>query len=133
MPESSKDIQKRIKFLFLIDGIGALLSAFLLGVILVILQPLFGIPISTLYFLAALPCVFAAYDFYCYFGVKSKLGQSLKLIAIVNLLYCLLSLGFAFYHAELMTVLGWVYIVGEILIVATLAFVELKVGSQEND
>jgi hypothetical protein len=119
---------KRIKLLFLIDGMGALLSAFLLGVVLVIFQPLFGIPVSTLYFLAALPCVFAAYDFYCYFGVKKGLGQSLKVIATANLLYCLLSLGFAFYHAESLTVLGWVYIVVEVLIVVTLALVEWKIG-----
>ena len=124
--------EKRIKLLFLVDGAGALLSAFLLGIVLVIFQPLFGIPVSTLYFLAALPCVFAAYDFYCYFGVKNGLGQSLKLIAIANLLYCCLSLGFAFYHSEFLTVLGWSYIVVEVLIVATLALVEWKVGSEDS-
>jgi hypothetical protein len=46
------------KKLFLIDGLGALLSAILLGVVLVQLEYLFGIPKSTLYFLASLPCLF---------------------------------------------------------------------------
>ncbi len=54
------------KKLFLIDGFGTILSAFLLGVILVKFEIIFGIPISVLYILAIIPIFFAAYDFYCY-------------------------------------------------------------------
>lgn len=116
----------KLKKLFLIDGIGALVSAISLGVVLVQLEEYFGIPVSALYILAALPCLFALYDFYCYFKLKENLGSYLKGIAIVNLLYCALSIGFAFYHQSSITWLGWTYIVLEISIVATLALIELK-------
>ena len=54
------------KKLFLIDGFGAIISAFLLGVVLVKFQEKIGVPVSVLYLLATIPVFFAAYDFYCY-------------------------------------------------------------------
>ena len=115
---------RKIKNLFLLDGLGAMLSAFLLGIVLVHFEKFFGIPRITLYFLAALPCFFALYDFYCYFKIERKLGELLKGIAIINLLYCCLSIGLAFYHHQLITTMGWGYIILEIIIVATLAIYE---------
>ncbi len=89
-----------VRNLFLIDGFGALISAIMLGTVLVEFQPHFGRLISTLYFLAVLPCVFAVYDFYCSFVVKNELGAALKRIAFANLGYCCLSLRMAIYHSE---------------------------------
>lgn len=119
-----------LKKLFLVDGIGAIISAFFLGIVLVQLEKYFGIPKTTLYVLAALPCFFAIYDFYCYFNVEQQLGKCLKGIAIVNLLYCCLSIGFAGYHYQEITYLGWGYIVGEIIIVVALAVYELRVANR---
>lgn len=76
------------KQLFLIDGLGALVSAFMLGIILVYLEPIFGIPKQVLYFLAMLPCCFAVYDAYCY--TRNKSGMFLKGIAVANLVYSLI-------------------------------------------
>lgn len=120
------------KKLFQIDGIGAVLSAFLLGVVLVKWEALFGIPKSTLYFLALLPCFFAVYDMFCYLKVDKKSGVYLQGIAITNLIYCCLSLGLAIYHKEEITNLGWMYIVTEIVIVGGLAYIELKVAQKIN-
>lgn len=116
------------KTLFLIDGVGAVVSAFMLGVVLVSLEPSFGIPASSLYFLATLPLCFAIYDLYCYRRVNSGLGSYLRGIAVVNLLYCCLSMGFALYHSETLTALAWACILTEILIVAVLAMFELRVA-----
>lgn len=74
--------------MFLVDGLSALLSAFLLGIVLVTFEELFGVPKSTLYFLASLPCIFFVYDFYWYFNVNKTSSLFLKIIAIANLLYC---------------------------------------------
>jgi len=116
--------------LFLIDGIGAILSAFLLGVVLVQLESIFGIPRQALFILAALPCILAIYDFYCYLNVQENFSFSLRVIASINLWYCCLSIGFAFYHYQKLTCLGWIYIVGEIIIVAALARLELKTANK---
>ncbi len=116
--------------LFLIDGLGAIFSAFMLGVVLVKLETAFGIPSSSLYILAIFPVFFAIFDFYGYQKKHSSLGQFLKIIALLNLLYCCLSIGFAFYHKETITTLGWMYIFVEILIIITLAVIELKVAKR---
>lgn len=118
--------------LFLYDGLGALLSAFLLGVVLVQLEWFFGIPKTSLYFLAFLPCLFAIYDLIYYQKNNGNISTPLRGIAIVNLLYCCLSLGVAFYHFNVITIYGWIYIVLEILIVVTIASIELKVAKRLN-
>jgi len=128
--KSAERLHSQAHKLFLLDGLGALLSAFLIGVVLVKFNSLFGIPISALYFLALLPCLFAMYDFYCYQKKNINTGLSLKIIAVVNVLYCCLSLGLAFYHREEITVLGWGYIIVEIVIVLVLAKLEFEVGER---
>jgi len=123
-------INSEPKKLFLIDGFGALLSAFLLGVVLVKWENIFGIPPSTLYFLAFLPCLFALYDFYCYQKDSKNLGAFLKGIATMNLMYCCLSIGLAFYHYDKITLFGWAYILNEIMIIITIVYIEFKVAKQ---
>ena len=129
---SSKELiegfELRPKRLFLIDGLGALVSAFLLGIVLVRFERLFGIPSGTLYFLAIWPGLFAMYDFYCYNAGKYKLGHLLQGISIMNFLYCGLSIGLALYHIKTIRGLGWLYILIEVLMVITLAMIELRVG-----
>lgn len=118
------------KKLFLIDGFGAIVSAFLLGVVLVYFESFFGIPPTTLYFLAFLPCIFAIYDAYCYLQVGKNLDFFLRIIAFTNLSYCFISLGLAFYHSQKLSSWGWAYILIEVAIVVFLAGIELKVASQ---
>lgn len=120
------------KKLFLLDGLGAILSAILLGVVLVNLQVLFGIPKPILYFLASLPCLFVVYDFYCYLMIDKTFGIFLKVIAITNFIYCCLSIGLTIYHKEKITNLGWIYILTEVAIVCGIAFIEFKVAKKSN-
>ena len=118
------------KQLFLFDAGGALLSAFFLGVVLVKLESIFGIPKNTLYFLAFLPCLFALYDLYCYLKVQNKSSFFLKGIAIINVTYCLISLGLAFFHYQKITLLGWSYIIIEIIIVLAIAYIEFQTANK---
>lgn len=123
-------ILEKQKQLFLVDGLGALLSAFLLGIVLVQFVSFFGIPQQTLYILAVLPCCFAGYDAYCYFKIQHSLGIHLSRIAIANLCYCCLSIGLALYHHHQITIWGWLYLLGEVVIVSMLARIELRVARQ---
>ncbi len=116
------------KRLFLVDGLGAVLSAFLLGVVLVRLESFFGIPRTTLYFLAFLPCLFAVFDLYSYQNNGDNTSRFLRGIATANLLYCCLSIGLAFYHVNEITVFGWIYIIIEVVIIIILSVVEFKVA-----
>lgn len=123
-------IKTEPKTLFLLDGSGAILSAFLLGVVLVRFERNIGIPSSTLYVLAIPPIFFAVYDFFCYRLDKIKSNIFLKGIATMNLLYCCLSIGLAFYHLETITKLGWSYILIEIFIVIMLAMLQLRMANE---
>ncbi len=121
------------KKLFLIDGVGAAFSAFLIGFVLIRLQTLLGISVSTLYLLAALPLAFALYDGFCYRKLNTGAGPFLKVLAIMNLLYCGLSITLTVFHFNTITILGLFYFATEILIVVILALIELKVASRLPD
>ncbi len=117
------------KMLFLIDGTGAILSAFLLGIVLVELESIFGIPRLTLYFLAVLPILFSVYDIFCYRVKSNNISPLLKAIAVMNIAYCILSIGLATYHFRKITFFGWSYLLIEVFIVITLATIELKAAN----
>jgi hypothetical protein len=121
-----KNISFAPKMLFVIDGVGAMLSAVLISVVLVRFESIFGIPASTLYVLAAIPVGFAIYDMLCYQLDLPNQVKYLKGIGILNLLYCSLSIGLSLYHKNTITYFGWAYIIGEVLIVGALAWVELS-------
>ena len=112
--------------LFLIDAFGAFVSAVLLGVVLVRFEPVFGIPKDTLYFLAFIPCVFIVFDLVSYFLGQSKWRILLKTIAIANICYCLLSFLLAIIHRDSLSILGWIYILNEIVIILYIARIEYK-------
>ena len=116
------------KQLFLIDAAGALLSIFMLGFVLVKMESFFGIPKEVLYVLASIPIGFLIYDLICYFTFSKSGKKFLIGIAILNISYCILSLGYAYLHMESLSIFGWLYIIGEICLVLFLSRVELKVG-----
>lgn len=128
--EEMEQLSKQYKKLFILDGIGALISAFFLGIVLVIFQEHVGIPANSLYILALFPIFFFIYDSCCYLKVTtpSSAAFHLRIVAILNLLYILLSIGFTVYHFSLIKQLGFIYIVCEILIISCIAFIELKVA-----
>jgi hypothetical protein len=118
------------KRLFLIDSFGAITSIFMLGYVLVKLESIFGIPQTTLYFLASLPCAFVVYDIFCYLRAKKSIWLYLKGVAYMNIFYCCISIGLAFYHYKKITYLGWIYLIFEILIVIIISSVEIKVANK---
>ena len=118
------------KKLFLMDALGAIISAILLGVVLVKLESVFGVPANMLYFLAAIPVLFILYDLFCLTKRKNNLSPFLKGIAVVNIMYCCLSIGMAVYHLKTITIFGYLYILIEVIITFTLAVFEYKVANK---
>ncbi|MEM8508622.1 MAG: hypothetical protein AAF717_12370 [Bacteroidota bacterium] len=111
-----KRISINPKTLFLIDAVGALFSAFMLGVVLVQFESIFGIPQAALYLLSIIPCFFVLYDLACYSFIKNTYGPFLKLLALLNGSYCILSLGLAVVYSDKITIYGWCYLLIEIAI-----------------
>ncbi|MBL6448237.1 hypothetical protein JMN32_18125 [Fulvivirga sp. 29W222] len=111
-----------------IDAIGALLSAFLLGVVLVRLEGFFGIPVNVLYMLASMPCFFVALDFFFLTKTNERVDLYLRIIALLNISYCVMSLGLIIAHLDSISFWGLSYIIGEIIVVFGLARLELHVA-----
>lgn len=88
-------------------------------------------PRQTLYFLASFPCIFAVYDFVCFFRITKNRSPFLKAIAVANLVYCGLSVGLVIHHFAELSKLGLTYFLLEFLIVIILASIELKTAARE--
>jgi hypothetical protein len=116
--------------LFLIDCLGALASAFLLGVILVLFEEFIGMPKEVLYYLAIAACVFAVYSFFCYFHFPNNWQPFMKAIVIANLLYCLTTIGLVIFFYSQLTIFGVLYFLGELGIIFGLISLELKTASE---
>ena len=117
------------KKLFLIDGLGAIISAFMLGIVLVNFENVFGMPKNILYLLSIIPCFFAVYSFYCYFKSLNNWRFYLKTIAIANLLYCLLTISLVIHLYEKPTFLGLIYFILELIVIGVLIIIELKTAT----
>jgi len=114
------------KNLFLVDGLGAILSIIMLGFVLVQLQHYVGLPVKTLYLLASIPVVFFFYDLYCYLYLKRDWKKYLGFIALANLLYCV-GTGYILYsYYQDMPVLGVTYFVLEILVILVIVYLQVS-------
>lgn len=116
--------------MFLADSLGALVSALLLGAVLVRFNDLFGMPVNVLYPLAAIALAFCVYSLACYLLVKNNTKSYLRLIAVLNLLYCLLTVTLMFFHHSALSVLGYLYFIAEIAIIAMMSYIELSVAGR---
>lgn len=114
------------KTIFLIDGMGALVSAILLGLVLTKLETFFGLPKNVLYVLAGIALLLAVYSISNAFTQPANPSKRLKLIAVANLLYCLLTFVLLFIFFPQLTVYDLLYFMGELLIILSLASLELK-------
>ncbi|MES2775507.1 MAG: hypothetical protein V4722_15130 [Bacteroidota bacterium] len=114
------------KKLFLVDGVGAFLTAFFLFAILRTFHDYFGMPGQTLTLLSIIAMAFSVYSFCCFFMVHFNWYPFLRAISIANLLYCSVTLGLVIYNYPRLTILGVIYFLVEIVIVCALVFLENK-------
>ena len=118
------------RVLFLIDGIGALLSAFFLGLVFTRFESVFGMPEKALYFLALFPILFAIYDFIVYFIKSNNWILSIQIIAFANLVYSLISILLIYQNIQQLTVLAVTYFSLELLIIFSLVIIEYRTAAK---
>ncbi len=129
-PSILQPLTSNPKRLFLIDGIGAVVSAIFLGVVLVQVEVYIGMPKTVLYVLASLACLYAIYSLSCSFFLPANWRPFLKGIALANLLHCGLTLGLVIYFYQKLTVLGITYFLLEMMIVVGLVVLERMAYSE---
>ncbi len=115
------------KKLFLIDSLGAFLTAFFLGVLLVELEEIFGMPKQVLYYLSLIAICFGMYSILCHFFLKKNWSPYLKIIIIVNLMYGCVTVGLVGYFYQRLTILGLTYFTLEIMVMITLIVIEVLI------
>ena len=118
------------KTIFLLDGVGALVSAFSIGVVLTTYQSYIGMPLGILYLLAGLAVGCAAYSLTRYWFADLSRPFWLKGIIFLNLSYCWLSLFFVVTKFHLLTALGLAYFVLEKVIVLLIVALEWRILSR---
>lgn len=114
------------KRIFLIDGLGAMLSAVLLIAVLARFEDLFGMPQKTLSFLSGIACFFAVYSISCSFFVIERWKVYLKIIMLANAGYCLLTIGLMIYFFQSLTILGLAYFIAEISVIGIIIWIERR-------
>ncbi|MEM9848273.1 MAG: hypothetical protein AAF847_10315 [Bacteroidota bacterium] len=114
------------KAMLLVDGLGALLTALSIGVVLVQLERYFGMPPNVLYPLAYTAGGFAIYSLSCAFFLTDFQRIHFILIMLANTLYCTATLMLVFYFWQQLTVLGILYFLIEILIVGYVIWLEKR-------
>ena len=121
------------KKIFLIDGAGALLTAITLVFTPVLLPGIFGVPPAQTLLLGSIAVCFAVYSLYNYVRFNpTRWKLLLRIIALANLAYCLLSLVVILYFYKQVTVIGWIYFTGEITIIIALFLWEMKILNRNN-
>ncbi|WP_235297551.1 hypothetical protein [Portibacter marinus] len=121
-----------IENVFLIDAIGALITALMVGVVLPYFQFYIGMPIHVLRLLAVAGLMFAVYSFTCHFSKLKYPSSYLKIIALLNLSYCLVTLIMIVIHKASLTYIGYTYFIIEIIIVLILINIEWKMSTSLN-
>jgi hypothetical protein len=114
------------KYIFLIDGLGALVTAFSLGFILTSFEEYFGMPKAVLNYLSGTAACFAVYSLSCHFLSLKQWPSFLGFITVANLIYCVISLSLLIYLREQIMALGWIYFLLELLIIIILVGVEFQ-------
>ncbi len=116
------------RILFFIDCLGALFSAIAYSFVLVDYRDTFGFSREILIVLSCFGFIYATYSGICFF-INPRIWQPyLAIIAIANLLHCCMSAYFINSFYDEMKQLGLIYFVVEIVLIAVLATIELKVA-----
>ncbi len=132
MKKPIKYFTENPKPLFLIDSIGAFMTAFSLFVIVRQFDVYFGMPKRELTFLSVLAVCFCSYAAACFLFLKTGLKPFIRYMGIANILYCALTTGLLIKYYPLLTIIGKTYFLIEIVIICVLSYIELTVAASKN-
>ncbi|MNF35669.1 hypothetical protein D3C84_165470 [compost metagenome] len=123
-------LTEKQKTLFLIDSLGAFLTAFLLFVIMRQFDDYFGMPKTVLTSLSAIAICLCLYSTACFIFLKARWTAFIWIIGTANLLYCALTIGLLIKYYLLLTIIGIIYFLIEIVIICVLSYVEFNVATE---
>lgn len=116
------------KKLLLIDGLGALLSVFLLGFLLPLFSEAFGLEKVVFHSLCAFAVFMAILSFSAFVFAGGKWRKALLFVAVGNFSYCVLTMVLLREFGNSLTPIGLAYFTGEIALIFALATWEFFVS-----
>jgi hypothetical protein len=111
---------------FLLDGIGALVSSLLLVVLLAPFESFFGMPSDYVYQLAIPAVLFAVYSIACYVLNPNNWQPFMKLIALANFIYCCVTFYLILKLFYRLTQFGVLYFILEIAVIFMVIALEIN-------
>lgn len=118
------------KRVFLLDGMGAVLTCVLLSFVLSPFNHFIGLPNQIFLLLSLIALIFAGYSLTCFAFFRNRTSKLLLPIIVANSLYCVLTFALLLYYHETITFLGISYFIGEIIILGLLICLEFKTWSK---
>lgn len=124
----SKLLSLNAKKMLLLDAWGAGITVLLLAVIVEPFQEHFGMPLVVLRLFSIIACVYTIYSLMSHYFGNEKYKLLLKIIVFSNTFYGCLIAFFVVRYFENLTLLGKIYFTGEILLILSLAALELQIA-----
>ena len=121
---------KKTRNLFLLDGSGAALTTCTLFFVLRHYSDNVGIPKNVLMYLSVVGLVCCAYSIACCLLLDGNWTPYLRVIATINLLYCMLTLTMLCFYINRLTKIGWAYFLSEVFVIGLLVYIELSVATR---
>lgn len=118
------------KAMFLVDSVGACLSAILLFA-MANYYAVFGMPQIILYLLASIAFTFAIYSFCCYYFVLNRWRPYLMVITVANFSYSLLTMCLIICYYQSLTWMGIAYFVAELVALYAIILLEVRTLQQQ--
>jgi hypothetical protein len=110
--------------IFLLDALGALLTACILGLILPQFKDEFLLNIEVFYLLAAYVVILFFYSFSIVLIQPVNWVLLMRIIAMANAAYCFFTFGIIFFVSPTISTLGIAYFVGEAGVILRIAYLE---------
>ena len=126
LAETLRVLSSQPRRVFLLDGLGALVSTLALVAVVIPLQPYFGLPRDLLWKFASVAAVFSAYSLTCAQVLRENFRPFMAVIALSNSVYSLATMGSLYSHRVAVTPLCVLYFMLEVMIVAALVSLEIR-------
>lgn len=118
------------KTLFILDSIGALLTASLLYLVVSNFYPYFGVPQNVVNIMAGIALCLSLFSGIVFLVVKQNYRPWLTIIGLANLGYCIVTLGGLLYYNAEITLFGIAYFAIEVAVIVTLSKIEFTVANR---
>lgn len=126
MKQRLRNLRLNPRRLFLLDGLGACMTALVFAFLLIPFHQALGMPESVLQFLCMMAVMFAVYSLSCFIFLKNNHRFFLRIIACGNGLYCFLTLFFVIAYFRDLHPAGLIYFLLEMAVIAGFVYLELK-------